>query len=93
MNFSKNRMAEVFGVDRSTLFAWIRRGCPCIDATKPGGAAQLSFKDVLAWRKAYMAKHRWDEERIDKMESLARERLTVLKGKRARPARPLRNRV
>ena len=79
MNLSKNSMAEVFGVDRSTLFAWIRRGCPCIDATKPGLAAQLSFKEVLSWRKAHLAKHRWPPEFIAEMESAVRQRLKVLK--------------
>ena len=79
MILSKNRAAEVFGVDRSTLFAWIRRGCPCIDATKPGLAAQLSFKEVLAWRKAHLAKHRWPPESIAEMEAAVRQRLKVLK--------------
>ena len=47
INLSKNRTAEVFGVDRSTLFAWIRRGCPCVDAKEPGKPAQLYFQAVL----------------------------------------------
>ena len=79
MNFSKNKMAGVFGVDRSTLFAWIRRGCPCIEATKPGLAAQLSFTAVLAWRRSYMAENRWSDESIAEMEVGARERLKAFK--------------
>ena len=80
MNLSKNRTAEVFGVDRSTLFAWIRRGCPCIDATKPGWAAQLQFAKVLAWRMADLARlGRATDEDIDAMEIAVRQRLKMLK--------------
>lgn len=78
MNLSKNRTAQVFGVDRSTLFAWIRRGCPCVEAKGPGKPAQLAFKEVLAWRKAHLAKHRWPPESIAEMEAAVRQRLKAL---------------
>ena len=83
MNFSKNRMEEVFGVDRSTLFAWLRRGCPCIEATKPGLPAQLNFKDVLAWRKIDMMSQRWGtDESVAKMEAAVRQRLKAFQPRR-----------
>jgi hypothetical protein len=89
MNFSKNRMAEVFGVDRSTLFAWIRRGCPCIEATEPGQSAQLSFKEVLAWRKIDIMSKRWGtDESVAEMEAAARERLKQVKKSHQRVVTP-----
>ena len=77
--FSINGIARLFAKDRASIYAWVMRGCPCIDATKPGLAAQLNFKEVLAWRKAYMAQHRWPDESIAEMETAVRERLKVLK--------------
>lgn len=82
MCFSINETAEIFGVDRGTVLGWDRRGCPRIDPVGPGKPAQLSFKEVLAWRRARLAKLRWDDERIAKMEAAARERLKVLKPRR-----------
>lgn len=80
MNLSKNRTGEVFGVDRSTLFGWVRRGCPCIEATKPGLAGQLQFKEVLAWRKADLIRQGWAiDESIAGMEAAVRQRLKLLK--------------
>ena len=88
-NLSKNRTAEVFGVDRSTLFAWIRRGCPCVDAKEPGKAAQLDFQAVLRWRKETLTQQwgRWissDEsmQRIAEMEATVRQRLKAFKPRR-----------
>ena len=80
MNLSKNKAAAVFGVDRSTLFSWIRRGCPCIEAASPGLPAQLSFKEVLAWRKAHLLRKRWEtDESIAEMEAATRERLKSIR--------------
>lgn len=77
--FSMNGIARLFGRDRASVYSWIRRGCPCIDATKPGLAAQLDFKEVLAWRKAYMARDRRSDEDIAEMEAAARERLRAFR--------------
>ena len=79
MFFSINETAEIFGVDRGTVLGWTRRDCPRIDPAGPGKPAQLSFKEVLAWRRARLAKVRWDEEGIDKMEAETRERLKAFK--------------
>ena len=77
--FSMNGIARLFAVDRASVYSWIRRGCPCIDAIKPGLAAQLSFRDVLAWRKEYLAKRRWPDESITEMEARACQRLRAFK--------------
>ena len=79
MLFSNNETAEIFGVDRGTVLGWNRRGCPRIDPVGPGKPAQLSFKEVLAWRKAYLAKRRWTDESIAAMEIVVRGRLRAFK--------------
>ena len=55
MFFSVNETAEIFDVDRGTVLGWSRRGCPWIDPEGPGRPAQLSFKEVLTWRKSRLA--------------------------------------
>ena len=79
MLFSINETAEIFGVDRGTVLGWNRRGCPRIDPVGPGKPAQLSFKEVLAWRKGHLAERRWPDESITEMEARARERLRAFR--------------
>jgi transposase len=47
---SINTMAAVFGVDRGSVYGWIRRGCPCQPAEGPGRPAHMNFAKVLRWR-------------------------------------------
>ena len=77
--FSINGIARLFAKDRASVYAWVQRGCPCTEAPKPGLAAQMDFKHVLAWRKAYMTEHRWPDESIAEMEAAVRQRLKMLK--------------
>ena len=79
MLFSINETAQIFGVDRGTVLGWNRRGCPRIDPVGPGKPAQLSFKEVLAWRRIHLSRHRWPDESIDEMEAAVRQRLKAFK--------------
>ena len=83
MHFSINKTAQIFDVDRTTVSSWIRRGLPHIPQIGLGRPAQLSFKEVLAWRKIDMMSQRWGtDESVVKMEAAARERLKLVKSRR-----------
>ncbi|MEO7862069.1 MAG: hypothetical protein ABIU05_16890 [Nitrospirales bacterium] len=85
---SMNKIAQVFGKDRATLYSWIRRGCPCVPPEGPGKPARMDFKTVLKWRKAHWAdRKRWSDHEhttayLTKMEAEVRERLQALKARR-----------
>lgn len=81
-SISINSMAQVFAIDRSSLYSWLRRGCPCTAATRPGKPAQLRFAAVLKWREGYLADQGWPPEFIDTMATEARERLKALNTRR-----------
>ena len=83
MLFSINGTAALFNVSKGTVLAWRRRGLPGIAPTGPGKPARLHFKEVLAWRKAAMARRGWaTEETIAEMEAAVRTRLRALKTRR-----------
>jgi hypothetical protein len=49
-SLSINSMAQIFAVDRSTLYSWVRKDCPCQPAEGPGRPARMNFAKVLRWR-------------------------------------------
>ena len=80
MHFSINQTAQIFDVDRTTVSNWIRRGLPHVPHIGLGRPAQLSFKEVMAWRKIDMMSQRWGtDESIAAMEIVVRERLRAFK--------------
>lgn len=77
--FSKNKTAEIFGVDRMTLYGWCRRDLPSVDAPGPGRPAALNFHEVLRWRSAAVTRLGWTPEDIAAMAQQARARMKSLK--------------
>ena len=67
---SKLKMAQVFGVDRLTIYSWVQRGCPC------GKPARMDFKAVLQWRLAELAERDYyTEDGLRLVETQARAKL------------------
>lgn len=82
MTFSKLKIAEIFGVDRLTVYRWVSKGCPIVETGAHGKPAKLDFKAVLEWRKDDLSFLGWPVAGIKLMEKQARERLKTLKGNR-----------
>ncbi len=78
-NFSMNKTAQIFGKDRATLYAWIRRGCPWGKPEGPGKPASMDFKAVLQWRLAQLAGFGYTKEELQVFETQARGRLKELR--------------
>ena len=73
---SKLTMAQVFGVNRLTIYSWVQRGCPCDRPAGPGKPAQMTFKAVLKWRLAELeTRDYFTEEGLRLVEKQARARL------------------
>lgn len=75
MAHSINTIAAVFGVDRASAYAWIRRGCPRVAAEGPGKPANMHFAKVLAWRRTQLKERGYSDGYIELAEQQARTRL------------------
>ena len=71
---SMNKIAQIFDVDRSTVYSWLRKGCPHGQQRGPGLAGEMIFRDVLAWRLGQLAAY-YTEEGLRLVETQARARL------------------
>lgn len=47
--FSKQQIAKIFAVNRSTVYAWEVRGCPVHQPGRHGRPAKMDFEAVLTW--------------------------------------------
>ncbi len=72
--FSKQQIAKIFRVSRSTVYDWEISGCPVIPPERRGYPARLVFDDVLNWRLAKLDAVGVSEEGLALEERLARER-------------------
>lgn len=82
MTVSKLAASEIFDVDRLTIYAWLRRGCPAVDLGGPGRPAKLDFEAVLAWRKEDLAEY-YSPEGLKLMARQARARYRRLNKRKA----------
>lgn len=77
---SMNKISQAFNVDRATIYAWRRRGCPGLPAAGPGKPASLDFEAVLKWRLNDLAGYDYyGAEQLKIMATQARERLKEMK--------------
>ncbi len=72
--FSKQQIAKIFRVCRSTVYGWETAGCPVIPPERPGYPSRLVFEDVLNWRLVQLDAAGVSEEGLALEERLARER-------------------
>lgn len=79
---SMNQIAQVFGVDRASVYSWVRRGAPCGAPAGRGKPGQMVFKDILRWRLARFAERGYSESAIVEAEAQARARMRELTAKR-----------
>lgn len=75
--FSKQQIAKIFRVSRSTVYDWEISGCPVIPPERRGYPARLVFDDVLNWRLAKLDAVGVSEEGLALEERLARERMVL----------------
>ncbi|MBX9658570.1 MAG: helix-turn-helix domain-containing protein [Nitrospiraceae bacterium] len=73
--FSKQQIAKIFRVSRSTVYDWEISGCPVIPPERRGYPARLVFEDVLNWRLAKLDAVGVSEAGLALEERLARERM------------------
>jgi phage terminase Nu1 subunit (DNA packaging protein) len=76
--FSINKMAQLFNLNRATMYSWIRRGAPVLPAAGPGKAAKMRFSFVLAWRLKFRQDHGYAPDELTGWSQQARERFKVL---------------
>ena len=69
-----NKIAQIFEVDRATVYSWIRRGCPTGQQKGPGMAGEMIFRDVLAWRLGQLEPY-YTEDGLRLVETQARAKL------------------
>jgi hypothetical protein len=72
-------MAAVFDCDRLTVYKWLSRGCPVIRWPAHGQPAELSFPEVLKWRRQELVAGRyWEEDAIDDLLAQVMARYRVM---------------
>lgn len=47
--YSKQQLAAIFGVNRSTIYAWEGRGLPIREPGRYGRPARVDFEEALKW--------------------------------------------
>jgi phage terminase Nu1 subunit (DNA packaging protein) len=46
---NRNQLAEIFGVSRTTIGAWIREGLPAVGGGKGGVAFKIDSEAAIRW--------------------------------------------
>jgi hypothetical protein len=71
--FSKQQIAKIFRVCRSTVYGWETAGCPVTPPIRPGYPSRMVFEEVLNWRLARLDAVGVSEAGLAREELLARE--------------------
>lgn len=74
MPFSKQKIAKIFGVNRSTVYAWENKGLPVQPPGRPGRPAKVEFEMALDWFLTHEFIKGTSEEGLEILERTIRER-------------------
>ncbi len=74
--FSKMQIARIFGVNRSTVYAWENDGLPVRPPERPGRSAKVDFESALGWYLDREEIRGASEEGLAIIEKAIRERKT-----------------
>ncbi len=72
--FSKQQIAKLFGVNRTTIYSWENNGLPVRQPERPGRPAKVDFEEALDWYLNYQDARGVSEEGLDILEKGIRER-------------------
>ena len=73
---NKLQIAALFQVDRATIDAWCRRGCPVArPSCRQGQPTSLNPEAVLKWRLNDLRRIGYEEDRVKEFRRRLRERL------------------
>lgn len=72
--YSKQQLAAIFGVNRSTVYSWESRGLPVRPPERSGRPAKVDFEEALSWYLINEEIKGTSEEGLEILEKTIRER-------------------
>ncbi|MBY0246031.1 MAG: hypothetical protein K2Q17_00075 [Nitrospiraceae bacterium] len=72
--YSKQQIAAIFGVNRSTVYSWEGRGLPVRRPERSGRPAKVDFEEALRWFLDYEEIRGTSKEGLEILEKAIRER-------------------
>lgn len=72
--YSKQRLAKIFGVNRTTIYSWESHGLPVRQPERVGRPARIDFEEALIWFLNYQDARGVSEKGLDILENVIRER-------------------
>lgn len=72
--YSKQQIARIFGVNRSTVYSWENSGLPVRPPERPGRPAKVDFESALGWFLQHEEIKGTSEQGLEILEAAIRQR-------------------